>query len=160
MTALYRHYDASGALLYVGIAVNPLHRTKAHEIGAHWFRQVWRIDLQWFETREAAEAAEAEAITKERPLHNRRHAVIEGGVAGILSQWPSRRAVLEDARAADPDLEMVAVHRWFQRGSVPARHWSALMAGAKRRKLGVSIHDLAFAHADPSHTTQPVRAAE
>lgn len=68
-------------------------------------------------------------------------------VTQILAKWPSRRAVLDDARAADPDLQMVAVHRWFKRGSVPPRHWTALMAGAKRRKLGVSLADMAFAHA-------------
>lgn len=69
-------------------------------------------------------------------------------VTFILEKWPSRRAVLEDARSADPDLDMVAVHRWFQRGSVPSRHWTALMAGAKRRKIGVSLADMAAAHAE------------
>ena len=29
-TALYRHFDATGALLYVGIAMNPSKRTAAH----------------------------------------------------------------------------------------------------------------------------------
>lgn len=81
-------------------------------------------------------------------------------VTTILGKWPSRRAVLEDARSSDPSLEMIAVHRWFQRGSVPARHWTALMAGAKRRKLGVSMQDLALAHAEPPNTAQPLRAVE
>jgi hypothetical protein len=68
-------------------------------------------------------------------------------VTAILEKWPSRRAVLEDARAADPNLDIVAVHRWFQRGSVPPRHWVALMAGAAARGLPVSVHDMASAHA-------------
>lgn len=73
---------------------------------------------------------------------------MEKPVTQLLEKWPSRRAVLEDAQAGDPDLDFVAVHRWFQRGSVPGRHWAALAAGAKRRRLGVSIHDFAFAHTE------------
>jgi hypothetical protein len=68
-------------------------------------------------------------------------------VTTILEQWPSRQAVLEDARAARPDLDLFAVHRWHQRGSIPSRYWAALIAGAKRRGVKIGINDLAEAHA-------------
>ena len=73
-------------------------------------------------------------------------------VTTILDKWPSRRAILEDARRADPSLELIAVHRWFQRKSIPPHRWNALVTGARRRKLGVSLSDLAAAHSRGEQT--------
>lgn len=72
--------------------------------------------------------------------------LMENPVVKILSMWPDRQAVYADAVAADPSLNMVAVHRWFQRGSVPAKYWSALIAGAKRREIDLSADDVVLAH--------------
>jgi hypothetical protein len=55
--------------------------------------------------------------------------------------------VLADARAANPDIEIVAVHRWFTRHSVPSGYWAALISGAKARKIKLSEGELSFAHA-------------
>ncbi len=71
-------------------------------------------------------------------------------IISILSRWPSRRAVYEDALTADPDLDMVAVHRWFQRGSVPSKYDVALLQGADRR--GIGLHFLEIANARSGHT--------
>ena len=65
----------------------------------------------------------------------------------LLEKWPSRRDVLDDARAANPDLEMIAVHRWFKRHSVPSGYWDALINGAKSRKLRLKEGDFTKAHA-------------
>ena len=66
-------------------------------------------------------------------------------ISDILNRWPSRRAVHEDALSADPSLEMIAVHRWFQRGSLPPRFDAALLEGAGRR--GIGLHPQEFAKA-------------
>jgi hypothetical protein len=71
----------------------------------------------------------------------------EHPVTQILNLWPTRQAVLEDVRAASPEIDMVAVHRWFQRGSVPARYWRALLEGAAKRGIAATADDLAAAHA-------------
>lgn len=68
-------------------------------------------------------------------------------VLGILGRWPSRQAILEDIQRNDPSIQMVAVHRWFQRKSVPPRHWAALVNGAKRRRFKLSANGLMLAHA-------------
>jgi excisionase family DNA binding protein len=73
-TALYRHFDASGRLLYLGISLNHLSRLSEHRADAHWFRSIARIDVEWFDTRSKAERAERKAIKSERPLHNICHA--------------------------------------------------------------------------------------
>jgi hypothetical protein len=74
--------------------------------------------------------------------------MLEHPVISLLSRWPSRQAVCEDARAADPNLDPVAVHRWFQRRSVPSRYWAALMDGAARRAIALSADEIVRAHSD------------
>jgi hypothetical protein len=68
-------------------------------------------------------------------------------VVEILCKWPDRQAVHEDASCADTSLSMVAIHRWFQRGNVPAKYWSALIDGAKRRGIAVTAEDIVSASA-------------
>ena len=74
-TALYRHFDASGKLLYVGISLNAVARLYQHSIGSRWFRDIARIEVEWHASRAAACAAEVAAIQAERPAHNTTHAV-------------------------------------------------------------------------------------
>lgn len=73
-TALYRLYDADDVLLYVGIAKDPKARWRSHSRTARatWWPSVSRKAVEWFDTREAADRAETEAINTEKPLHNRR----------------------------------------------------------------------------------------
>jgi len=72
-TALYRHFDCDGVLLYVGISKNPVARMSQHFLFAEWFRQISSIKIEWLETREAAERHEMDAIKKEKPKYNRVH---------------------------------------------------------------------------------------
>lgn len=73
-TALYRHFDGGGMLLYVGISLNTVARTQQHRAGAKWFDQIARIEIEWYQTRVEAEDAEKAAIQAEAPLHNITHA--------------------------------------------------------------------------------------
>lgn len=74
MTALYRHFSANGELLYVGISCKPITRLKQHEHDSGWASEIARVEIERFETRAAAMAAEREAIKKEKPRHNVVHA--------------------------------------------------------------------------------------
>lgn len=69
-TCLYRHFDAAGRLLYVGISICLAQRTSSHRLRAEWFRDVRNITVEWFASREIAEAAELSAIRSEHPIHN------------------------------------------------------------------------------------------
>lgn len=72
-TDLYRHFDAEGRLLYVGISYGAIARLQQHAEGrAGWVSKIVRVEVQKFRTREAAERAEALAIQREAPLHNKR----------------------------------------------------------------------------------------
>ena len=68
--ALYRHFDGSGVLLYVGIAYRPHIRTEQHRALSPWFALVEDTSIEWRASRDLAAAAERQAIRDERPLFN------------------------------------------------------------------------------------------
>lgn len=74
-TALYRHYDADGRLLYVGIAGSLTRRDKQHRDHSAWFASVARTETEWLSSRDDALAAERRAIATEHPLHNQANAI-------------------------------------------------------------------------------------
>lgn len=91
-TALYRHFDKDGRLLYVGISLNAVARLAQHRGVAHWFRSIARIEIEWHPTREDACAAEIEAIREELPMHNVIHAW-SPELAALLDGHPLRHMV-------------------------------------------------------------------
>jgi predicted GIY-YIG superfamily endonuclease len=68
---VYRHFDASGKLLYIGMSSNAPARKRWHSRNAPWFDQIASWTFEEFESRSAAMAAEKAAIEAERPLHNK-----------------------------------------------------------------------------------------
>lgn len=72
---LYRHFDAAGQLLYVGVSISALTRLAAHKQRAHWFWRIAKVEVTNWKTREASLAAERRAIHDERPLFNIAHSV-------------------------------------------------------------------------------------
>lgn len=55
---LYRHYDSDGTLLYVGVAVNAVRRTREHIKRSDWYDEISRIEIEKFSDRNAALNAE------------------------------------------------------------------------------------------------------
>ncbi|MCT9092888.1 GIY-YIG nuclease family protein [Streptomyces sp. ASQP_92] len=70
-TALYRLYDVNDRLLYVGITANPKARWSAHSRDKHWWPEVARKAIEWFETRKSAERIEKIEVEEERPRYNK-----------------------------------------------------------------------------------------
>ena len=69
-TALYRFFDTTGRLMYVGVAFDPEVRWKEHATFKPWWPDVARKDVEWHDSRTAALKAEADAISAERPMYN------------------------------------------------------------------------------------------
>ena len=69
-TQLYRHFDADGQLLYVGISMSAWGRCATHMRRSGWSGQSVRMTIQHFPNRADAKAAETLAITTENPLWN------------------------------------------------------------------------------------------
>lgn len=72
LTSLYRHYDADGALLYVGISLNAVYRLSQHG-SADWSKYIARVDIESYHSRGEAMAAEKRAIKSESPVFNTIH---------------------------------------------------------------------------------------
>lgn len=69
-TQLYRHFNADGELLYVGISMTVLIRTRSHSYNSTWFNEVRRIEIEPFPSLVSALEAERSAIRDEKPKHN------------------------------------------------------------------------------------------
>lgn len=143
-TDLYRHFSASGELLYVGISNCTVKRFRAHMQTASWAQDIARIEIERFPSRSAAKAAEAVAIAKENPRHNlqrtgkvsHKPAILPectGGLAAAIKK-AGNRAVL--ARWLDVHPQLVTNWIWRDK-RVPAERVLDV-----ERVSGVSRHDL------------------
>jgi predicted GIY-YIG superfamily endonuclease len=68
---LYRFYDSTNSLLYVGISNTWYQRFHQHERSSGWFSRVAHATFESYESREAVEAAELIAIKTENPQFNK-----------------------------------------------------------------------------------------
>ena len=69
-TTLYRHFNANGKLLYVGISLSALQRLSQHADHSDWYNKISRVEMEHFPDRPSAMAAEKKAVISEGPLHN------------------------------------------------------------------------------------------
>jgi hypothetical protein len=110
---LYRFYDVSGALLYVGITAKPIRRFRDHQKTKGWWPEVSRIDPENFSSRIELIYAERRAIVHEKPLYNITYnnqleadAESCSGARYTLEQ-ATRVIVGDDSGLADPQLWMM-----------------------------------------------------
>lgn len=68
--ALYRHFNSEGVLLYVGISLNAVNRTKQHGKVSKWYEEISTITIQHYPNRKEAIEAEGIAVKSEGPLYN------------------------------------------------------------------------------------------
>jgi hypothetical protein len=68
---LYRFYDSTNSLLYVGISNTWYQRFHQHERRSGWFSRVAHATFESYESRNAVEAAELLAIKTENPQFNK-----------------------------------------------------------------------------------------
>jgi len=123
---LYRHFDATGRLLYVGISLSAIARLAEHRREAHWFNDIRRVDIQVFDTLREAAMAERIAIRNEHPLHNiYRYAVVKVDEQGF-AEWFEENAVLfnADKLAAIFSLPVDEINSAFDLGHLPWRIFS------------------------------------
>lgn len=73
-TSLYRIFDATGRLIYIGQSQHVGFRMKTHEQHSWWFDLMADITTEVLPTRDAAHAAEMVAIQEEEPAFNSKYA--------------------------------------------------------------------------------------
>lgn len=96
--ALYRLYDSTGTLLYVGVSLNVAQRMSQHRAVKPWWTDVARIELEHYDTRGRVLAAELAAIRAEAPLYNvqyaERPALVEAPPQTSAAELRRQRAAL------------------------------------------------------------------
>jgi excinuclease UvrABC nuclease subunit len=71
---LYRHFNATGELLYVGRTIRPvLQRQHEHLKTKKWWNEVTLTNYERFSTVEELKTAELDAIRSEHPRYNLTH---------------------------------------------------------------------------------------
>lgn len=78
---VYRCFDESGDLLYVGCTVSPRWRIEQHRVGSWWGDRIHSVRFLVFPDRDAALLRERVAIGEERPACN---------IKGRWLWWDSR----------------------------------------------------------------------
>lgn len=73
LCVLYRAFDATGGLLYVGATTNPASRLNDHHMQKPWRSEVSNVTLEHFDTVENLHSAETHAIKSEAPRYNHLH---------------------------------------------------------------------------------------
>jgi len=72
-THLYRHFNKENILLYVGVSLSAINRLAQHSEHSQWFKDIARVEIENFVTRQEALEAERKAIVNEQPKHNIQH---------------------------------------------------------------------------------------
>jgi predicted GIY-YIG superfamily endonuclease len=98
---LYRFFDRSKSLLYVGISCSALRRFLEHKSEKSWWSEISHSTLEHFETRQEALDAERAAIRNEKPKYNKIH----NGAGGA--------GHVDDLDEAAKDLGVGLVGRFF-----------------------------------------------
>lgn len=144
-TALYRLYDETDQLLYIGIATYPPKRFVEHEGDKPWWPQVVRRDVEWIESRAKAETAERCAIAAEQPRYNRIHNIgrpIAAGPSPEASEVFARfKHHHETRRGLEPEM-LESADRALKAGATVGQlaAWTGLTPEVFRRRaraLGV-----------------------
>jgi hypothetical protein len=123
---LYRHWDDSGNLLYVGISLNAAARASQHAKDKTWWPEVATITVEHLGciSRSGAESIEAAAIKAENPRYNVVHNGIGSGArSGRKSGkdrsfdytwllYPDRRATYEGLLKHIHDMGLLFEKLW------------------------------------------------
>lgn len=70
---IYRQFDANNVLLYVGVTKKLSSRMHSHLRRSKWRKEITKIELAMFQSREEVYAAERQAIKNEHPKYNIRY---------------------------------------------------------------------------------------
>lgn len=100
--ALYRFYDATGALLYIGLTADPGARWQSHAREKPWWHEVRGVSLETYPDRATVLAAETRAIAVENPRHNKQRPTLASKRTKAPSAHPPRQLVWLCAQCHTP----------------------------------------------------------
>ena len=118
-TALYRHFDKDGQLLYVGISLSHVARLSQHRDGSPWYEDIAHVTIEWHKTRVDAELAETTAIGREAPKYNKNKVQSEMNLERL--SYLERNEMMDN-----PPLDPEVLHK-FWRFSEQVNDWQKRM---------------------------------
>lgn len=130
--SVYRFYDASGSLLYVGMTEGFEARLSVHKSASPWWPRVTHTTLERFETRHDAAHSERRAILLEKPEFNvRGQARTAGHPFRMLrqEQGVSREELAENASCSESMIRHYEAGRKKPRIDTACRLADALGVG-------------------------------
>jgi predicted GIY-YIG superfamily endonuclease len=145
--SLYRHYAADGTLLYVGMANSALRRLDGHRAKSSWLNDIVRVEIEWFETRADAHAAERAAVNTESPKHNRIRYVPKppkaervlgdkhdpNNAARVARHRKARALGYEHVAGYLPPKRAAKVRQWLVEAKIEATDWTEIAAAVQAR---------------------------
>lgn len=110
---LYKHFDANGLLLYVGITNNPRTRHLGHKRDSEWFYLSRRFVCFKRETKAECEHEEMLAIQNEKPLYNIQYKNNNKDIdiASVQIKMNIRRAIKRSGKTLDQLASELNVNR-------------------------------------------------
>ncbi|MFJ9633755.1 GntR family transcriptional regulator [Streptomyces sp. NPDC101175] len=127
-TALYRHFDANGDVLYIGISKDPDERWMAHRGNQEpWIHLAVRRTDEWYDSRPLALKAEEAAIKAERPPFNGKHNYDD--VTFDPASWSRVQGPTKIASVADLMRAEITSQRWPEGYRIPPLKTLAGAAG-------------------------------
>ncbi|MFF0094644.1 GntR family transcriptional regulator [Streptomyces canus] len=133
-TALYRYFEASGDLLYIGISNDPDLRKKAHLYERRpdsWPKKAVRRTVEWHDSRVLALSAEEEAIKAERPRYNEKHNYDDAPFDP--DSWPQAARSRKVATVAELMRSEILGGRWLDGQRIPSLRTLGGAAGVSMR---------------------------
>lgn len=104
---LYRHFDAQGDLLYVGMSLSAVNRLSGHKSASKWFAEIARVEVENFASREEAAFAEDEAIILENPRYNIAGMMLQSSVSHMSKEIIQAIGRLRRAQPRNEDTLLV-----------------------------------------------------
>jgi predicted GIY-YIG superfamily endonuclease len=152
-TALYRHFDVAGNVLYIGVSMDPEGRWMAHRGNQEpWIHQAVRRADEWHDSRPDALAAEAAAIKAERPPFNGKHNYDDATFDP--DSWPKVPAGRKVESIAELMRSEIVGLRWSHGQRIPSLRTLSTATGASTRlvsKASAILQDEGFLDFQPGH---------
>ena len=110
---LYRHFDAGGRLLYIGLTSNPRNRILNHKSSqktqSFWFRNVTTIKVRFASRiKDKALDMESNAIIRERPLYNKNNRKMHCPYYAWLKKFDTRKKKMQALLKRGLTLQKIA----------------------------------------------------
>jgi predicted GIY-YIG superfamily endonuclease len=126
-TALYRYLAADGQPLYIGITGDVKQRKESHA-HSRWNCEATNFTVEWYDSLDAALAAEFQAIKNEKPMYNRAHNFGDISLADV--NWPSL--------ASDHRIKAILLAEWMQ-AEIDSGSWPVGYRIPSPRDLGSCV---------------------